>query len=130
MKNVIEKIGDWCIEQIFDFDRNECEYESGCVEPENGVYEKPSVSVYAKEYFNGHFVNMSANTSDNSVEILFEDDEYENLEKAVNDYVAEKLDFDDLFYCARDDYEEHNMSIFERNGFRNEADYNHYRYSA
>lgn len=50
------------------------------------------------------------------------------IEKAVQEYVENNLDCECLLDAIEDDIREANMDEWERHGFRDAADYYHYRY--
>lgn len=131
MKKVIENIGKKVLDFIYDFENNEYDYEGGCYEPWNGISEKASVYMNIHFDYKGHEVTGSVYVGrDRYVEVLFESDNYENIETAVNEYVKKELNLDDWYSCAMDDMADSSMDEYQRNGFANEADYIRYRYSA
>ena len=127
MKKVIEDIGKKVIEQLYDFDNNEYEYYGGCNEPD--CVEGPSASMHFVFKYNEHFVTVSVSYRD-YVEVLFEDDEYENLEQAVNDYVEKEFDESHWLACVQEDVRDNSLDEWQSHGFRDAADYYHWRYSA
>ena len=127
MKKVIENIGKKVIEQLYDFDKNEYDYCGGCYEP--GCVESPSASMSVIFEYGNHSITVNV-SSGSYAEVLFEDDEYENLEKAVNKYVEDHFDDKDWLACVEEDVRDNSMDEWQRNGFANEADYWHYRQSA
>lgn len=130
MNKVIENIGKKVLDFIYDLENNDYGFEGGCYEPENGISEGASVTIHGSIKIGGHEVTVGVWTDDKTVEVLFENDDYENLEKAVNDYVAGEIDYNELVGLAEEDMRESYMDEWQRNGFRDEADYNRYRYSA
>ena len=131
MKKVIENIGKKVLDFIYDFENNEYDYDGGCYEPWNGISEKESVSMNIHFDYKGHEVTGSVYAGAKKyVEVLFESENYENIEAAVNEYVEKELDLDDWYSCAIDDMRENSMDEYQRNGFANEADYWHYRLGA
>ena len=127
MRQVIENIGKKVIEQLYDFNNNEYEYDGGCYEP--GCVEGPSASMHFAFKYNNHFVTVSV-SSGNYIEVLFEDDEYENLENAVNDYVEKEFDDNDWLASVQEDVRDNSLDEWQSHGFRDAADYYHYRYGA
>lgn len=130
MKKVIENIGKKVLDFIYDFENNDFELEGGCYEPENGICEGSGVTISGHITIGGHDVTVSVWTKSKTVEVLFEDDEYYNIEEAVNGYVAGEIDYDMVLAGAEEASREFYMDEFQRNGFAGEADYNRYRYSA
>lgn len=131
MKKSIENIGKKVVEFLYDFENNDYELEGGYYEPDNGICEAASVSIYGNLTIFGHEATVNVDTKYNGyIEVWFEDDEYFNIEEAVNKYVENKLDLRDLYTSAIEHYEINYGDEYERNGFRDEADYIRYRYSA
>ena len=129
IKQTIEKVGNKVMDFLYDFDNNDYELDGGCCEPENGIYEAPSISIRGRVTIFGHEVTVGVDTRGGGyIEVLFEDDEYENLEEAVNGYVKHTLDLRDLHASAVDHYGSNYMDEWQAHGFRDEADYNRWRY--
>ncbi len=124
MKRAIENIGKKVLDFIFDFENNEYVLEQGFFEPENGINESPSLQINGFIEYAGHDVTIGVWAKDtNTVEVLFESDEYYNIEAAVNEYVQKNLDFKELMACAIDDRIESEADEWQRNGFRNADDF-------
>lgn len=127
MKQAIENIGKEVIKQLYDFGNNEYNYEEGCYEP--NCIEGTSASMNFCFKFNSHYVTVSARYNC-YIEVLFEDDDYENLEKAVNDYVEKEFDYNDWLSCLEDDVRDNSLDEWQAHGFSDASDYYHYRYGA
>ena len=127
MRKTIENIGKKVLDYIYDFD-HEYDYENGCSEPENGVYEAPDASMSIHIDFMGH--EITGSVSRKYVEVLFESDNYDNIEEAVNEYVENNLDREDWFVSVKEDIRDKTMDEFQRNGFADEQDYNRWRHAS
>lgn len=125
MKELVKKIGDAILDELYDFDNNEYEYDGGCYE--HDCIEGPSASMSFCFKFHDHYVTVSVRSND-YIEILFEDDNYENLEKAVNEYVEKEFDDNDWLSQVEDDVRDNSLDEWLQHGFRDAADYYHYRY--
>ena len=124
VKKEIEAIGKKVIEGFEGFD----EYEA---DPDE-CYTDYSLS-HSFNY-KGVDVECSIRWRDTSlqyIEILLypaEGHSMERLEQAVNDYVEENLDEQSLVSNIMDKEREDNMDEWQWHGFRDAADYYHYRY--
>lgn len=130
MKKAIENIGKWAIEQLFDIQNHEYEYEGACYEPENNLYEpaKASVSFYAE--YKGHDVSLYVSYgSDKIVEVFFDEDNRDNINDALEKYMNDNFDFKEFFSLIQDDVRENSMDEWQSHGFADEADYLRYRYA-
>lgn len=133
MRKAIRNIGEKVIERFFDFESNGYELVGGVCEPHNGICEADSLSIYFIINVGGHDIDCSINMDGykvNYLEAIFEDYGYENIEKALNEYIWSALDTKSLFDNAIDDMRKNSLDEWQAHGFRNEADYNRYRYSA
>ena len=128
MKKVIETIGKKVLDEVLDVENNEYEFDGGCYEPWNGISEGPSASISTYTKVFGHYVRINAK-SDGTIEALFEDDEYPNLEKAVQQYLDEHFNGSEFLSAVIDDVKENEMDEWQRNGFASASDYYHYRYA-
>lgn len=133
MKELIKKIGDLVIENFFDFDKNEYEYEGECSEPWNGIYEPASASMSIVVNYNCYDIDCSIKEFSGKrkyVEAVFSDKNRPNIEMALEKYLKENIAEGEFFTEVEDDYRDRTMDEWQRNGFRNEADYWHYRLGA
>ena len=131
MKKAIENIGKKVIDFLYDFDNNEYALTKGGYEPENCCYEPDNLSINIHLDYAGHEITGLVEYGSNKiVEVLFESDNYENIQEAVNEYVERELDLKDLIYEAIEDRKSYEMDEYQRNGFADEADYNRYRYGS
>ena len=122
MKELIKKIGDLVIDNFFDFGSNEY------------VLDDNEARMTFLCDYNHHTIYGSVLVRGGKliyIEVLLEDGgEYENVEKAVNEYVEAKFDANEWYSLCVEDYRDNTMDEWQRNGFRDEADYWHYRLGA
>lgn len=125
--DTIKKIGDLAIDSLFAFDDYDIDGD------EYGLYD---VSVRTSfdldngcnvecdySYHGGsHNVEIRLNPSNDSHYLV-------RLEEAVNEYVGMHLDMDDLKERICDQAKEDCEDEWQRNGFRDAADYYHWRYA-
>ena len=135
-EQLIKSIGEKLIDELFKLD-NEYKYEAD----EYGFYSASyGVSIYY-EYGNSGcdiecYVSWESRHTA-SIECLVYGGEgvHENrfhkldcIEKAIQGYVEKNLDTEELIEVIEDDIREANMDEWECHGFRDAADYYHYRY--
>lgn len=125
MKKAIENIGEKFLKEFFDFTNEytlEYDEEYGCNE---------AGMDFVSDY-NHHTINGSVCVRNGRlifIEVTLED-EYENIENAVNDYVEAHFDSGEWYSLCVEDYRNNTMDEWQRNGFRDEADFWHYKLSA
>lgn len=126
MKKVIEGIGKKVIDKFFDFDDNGFSFEGVFVEPHNEIREAESLSISFTMSVGKHdvdcFLNMTGKKV-NSLEAVFADGGLDNIEEAVNEYILQNMNTDELMSLALDKTEEDSMDEYQRNGFSGYADY-------
>ena len=125
MKKVIESIGNVLVEKFYDF--GNLEYDGGCVEEYNNIYEPETITISFGHSTKNHDIDCSLKMSGGKVEYFEVLVDCENCEKALEDYVRENISFEDLWREALDDMRENAMDEWQRNGFSDAADYWSYR---
>ena len=126
MNKVIENIGEKVLKEFFDFKNNEytLEYdeEYGCNEARMD---------FVCDY-NHHTINGSVCVRNGYLVTICVtlEDEYENLEKSVNEYIEGIFNSREWYALCVEDYRDSTMDEWQRNGFRDEADFWHYKLSA
>ena len=135
-KELVKSIGDKLIDKLFELE-HEYDYEAD----EHG-FEWASYSVFINyEYGNSQCdvecIVFWKSRSNATIECLvygcegIHENRFKNLEcieKAVQEYVENTLDTDDLLDAMEEDLREANMDEWECHGFRDAADYYSWRY--
>lgn len=135
---LIKAIGDKLIDGIFEIDPDNYEYDP---DPEFGGFDASTHKCIPIEVGNGCCdVDFSVTwpyRGGSSIEVILNGGEgkkektWKNLDRlndAVESYVQEHLDTDDLLSAIKDDIREANEDEWESHGFRDAADYYHWRY--
>lgn len=127
MKKVIEKIGEEILDEVFDFNEHEYDFEGGGRDAYG--YDPTYASLRFCKKMYGHDVYACVD-SNGDVEVLFEENRHPNIEEAVQKYVKEHFDSTEFLSNVIDDVNECNEDEYQRNGFASARDYYNYRYSA
>lgn len=133
---VISAIGDKIIEKLYELDDNysyeadefgsEADCRTGCFQFEygNGMCEVEASVTWP--YNKAASLEVLIYGTEGHVENAFKD--LSNIEKAVTEYLDEHLDDSALMDAMLDDLREANEDEWQRNGFRDAADYYSWRY--
>ena len=133
MKNIIEIIGEKILNELFDFDNNSYNVEK--TDPNHPeVYDTTEVSMsfngdMNKRYFYDGSVKV-VNGKLSYIEVFDDDKKYPNIENAVQEYINEKFDADEWYTEVLADNSRYCEDEWQSHGFRDEADYLHYRMGA
>lgn len=129
-KELINDIAQKCVDKMMDFDDFNADWD------EDGL---SSASIHEHFDYNGCYVDCNYyyehhyfGNDDETIEILLypSNDKHhlERLTDAVQKAVEELMDVDDLLESIKDKLREASEDEWTSHGFRDEADYNNYRY--
>ena len=125
----VKSIGDLVIDKLFNQDDFEIEND-----PEFGGTDASIGISFIYKGCNGECQVWYHAHSKTEVECLLysnnerHENSLENLEQAVNDYIGKNLCTYELLDAMRDKARENDLDEWESHGFRDEADYIHWRY--
>lgn len=135
---LIETISKAIEEELFELDDNydydcDCEFggfeascRTGCFEFEFGTGKCEIEATVTWPYHKAPSIEVLIYGYEGKVENAFKD--LSNIEKAVQDYMDKHLDFQALLDAMTEDLSKANEDEWQSHGFRDAADYYHWRY--